>query len=145
IEQALGHGFVAPPFDNVGVQYGLGALQVGTITPAQFIDLNQKVGGRTIDYDPSPDRVHTPESNWAVTYQGGLYNEGNNMHLPIIDLRGHDVEEIHHDYRSYVMRARLERSNGHHDNQVIWTGAAPLVGEDRKSGVEGKRGESGGR
>src|SRR5205823_5875493 len=56
IEQALGHGFVAPPFDNVGVQYGLGALQAGTITPAQFIDLNQKVGGRTIDYDPSPDR-----------------------------------------------------------------------------------------
>src|SRR2546429_2290713 len=55
--------------------------------------------------------------------------EGNNMHLPIIDLRGHDVEEIHHDYRSYVMRARLERSNGHHDNQVIWTGAAPLVGD----------------
>src|SRR5213076_1470335 len=89
IEQALGHGFVAPPFDNVGVQYGLGALQAGTITPAQFIDLNQKVGGRTIDYDPSPDRVDTPESNWAVTYQGGLYNEGNNMHLPIIDLRGH--------------------------------------------------------
>jgi len=129
IEQALGHGFVAPPFDNVGVQYGLGALQAGTITPAQFIDLNQKVGGRTIDYDPSPDRVDTPESNWAVTYQGGLYNEGNNMHLPIIDLRGHDVEEIHHDYRSYVMRARLERSNGHHDNQVIWTGAAPLVGD----------------
>src|SRR3989449_9385346 len=51
------------------------------------------------------------------------------MYLPIIDLRGHDVEEIHHDYRSYVMRARLERSNGHHDNQVIWTGAAPLVGD----------------
>jgi len=129
IEQALGHGFVAPPFDNVGVQYGLGALQAGTITPAQFIDLNQKVGGRTIDYDPSPDRVDTPESNWAVTYEGGLYNEGNNMYLPIIDLRGHDVEEIHHDYRSYVMRARLERSNGHHDNQVIWTGGAPLVGD----------------
>src|SRR3989441_742700 len=27
------------------------------------------------------------------------------------------------------LRARLERSNGHHDNQVIWTGAAPLVGD----------------
>src|SRR5206468_2429257 len=118
-----------PPFDNVAVQYGLAALQAGTITPAQFIDLNQKVGGRTIDYDPSPERVDMPESNWAVTYQGGLYNEGNNMYLPIIDLRGHDVEEIHHDYRSYVMRARLERSNGHHDNQVIWTGAAPLAGD----------------
>ncbi|HUP92172.1 MAG TPA: DUF6351 family protein, partial [Solimonas sp.] len=45
------------------------------------------------------------------------------------DLRGHDIAEIHHDYRSYVMRARLDRSNGHHDNQVIWVGPAPLVGD----------------
>src|SRR6185369_15126548 len=44
-------------------------------------------------------------------------------------LRGHDVAEIHHDYRSYVMRARLDRENGHHDNQVIWVGPAPLVGD----------------
>src|SRR5438128_1490150 len=32
IEQALGHGFVAPLFDNVGVQYGLGQLQDGALT-----------------------------------------------------------------------------------------------------------------
>jgi hypothetical protein len=129
IEQSLGHGFVQAPFDNVGVQYGLGALRAGTITPAQFVDLNQKVGGRTIDYDPSPERVEADPFGIVVAYQGGLFNMGNNMHLPIIDLRGHDVAEIHHDYRSYVMRARLDRSNGHHDNQVIWTGPVALVGD----------------
>src|SRR5262249_49589557 len=36
-------------FDNVGIQYGLSALNAGIITPAQFLDLNEKVGG--IDQD----------------------------------------------------------------------------------------------
>ena len=35
--------------DNVGVQYGLRALQSGQITPEQFVDLNRKVGGMDID------------------------------------------------------------------------------------------------
>lgn len=128
-EQALGHGFVQPPFDNAGVQYGLKALLANQILPSQFLDLNAKAGGRTIDYDPSPDRVVAEVAGLAASYRGGLFNEANNMHLPIIDLRGHDVEEIHHDYRSYVMRARLDKANGHHDNQVIWVGPAPLVGD----------------
>jgi hypothetical protein len=37
-------GFARSPWDNVGVQYGLGALQDGAITPAQFLDLNANVG-----------------------------------------------------------------------------------------------------
>ena len=37
-------GFARSPWDNVGVQYGLAALQAGTITPAQFLDLNANVG-----------------------------------------------------------------------------------------------------
>jgi hypothetical protein len=129
IEKKLGRGFAQPPYDNFGVQYGLGALKDGSITPAQFVDLNAKIGGRSIDYDPVPERVEADVFGLNVAYRGGLINMGNNMHLPIIDLRGHDVAEIHHDYRSYVMRARLDRSNGHHDNQVIWTGAVALVGD----------------
>ena len=35
--------------DNVGVQYGLAALQRGEITAEQFVDLNAKVGGIDID------------------------------------------------------------------------------------------------
>ena len=44
-ERALGHGFAGLPVDNVGVQYGLAALRAGTISPAQFVDLNAKLGG----------------------------------------------------------------------------------------------------
>ncbi len=37
-------GFGRTPWDNVGVQYGLQALVDGVITPAEFLDLNAKVG-----------------------------------------------------------------------------------------------------
>jgi hypothetical protein len=37
-------GFARVPWDNVGVQYGLTALRDGAITPAEFLDLNAKVG-----------------------------------------------------------------------------------------------------
>ena len=38
-------GFARRTWDNVGVQYGLQALVDGQITPAEFLDLNAKVGG----------------------------------------------------------------------------------------------------
>ena len=37
-------GFARSPWDNVGVQYGLKALQTGAITPEQFLDLNANIG-----------------------------------------------------------------------------------------------------
>ena len=37
-------GFARSPWDNVGVQYGLAALKSGSITPAQFLDLNANAG-----------------------------------------------------------------------------------------------------
>ena len=118
------------PADNVGVMYGLNTLKQGLISTDQFVDLNVKLGGRDNDYNPSPDRVSADLPALPVAYQGGLINEGTNMgSVAIIDLRGHDIAEIHHDYRSYVMRARLDQALGHHDNQVIWTGPAPLVGD----------------
>jgi hypothetical protein len=46
-------GFARSPWDNVGVQYGLEALQAGSITPEQFLDLNANVGS----WKPSRDMV----------------------------------------------------------------------------------------
>jgi hypothetical protein len=37
-------GFGRSPWDNVGVQYGLQALKDNQLTPAEFLDLNAKVG-----------------------------------------------------------------------------------------------------
>ena len=49
--------------------------------------------------------------------------------VPIIDLRGsHNFNDIHTDYHSYVMRARLDAANGGHGNQVIWTWDGSIFG-----------------
>jgi hypothetical protein len=39
------NGFAPNSIDNVGVQYGLGPLRTGAITPQEFLDLNACVGG----------------------------------------------------------------------------------------------------
>src|SRR5205823_5197993 len=38
-------GFSRRPIDNVGVQYGLAALNAGQISKAQFLDINERIGG----------------------------------------------------------------------------------------------------
>src|ERR1700730_10151636 len=38
-------GFTRRPIDNTGEQYGLAALNDSSITTAQFLDLNEKIGG----------------------------------------------------------------------------------------------------
>jgi len=129
----LGHravdGHARRPLDNIGIQYGFGALRTGVIGMAQFIDLNRKIGGRDIDYNPTAERMQADPEALDIVYRGGLINEAHALaRVPMIDLRGHDTVEIHHDYRSYVMRARLVAANGHHDNQVIWTGPGALIG-----------------
>ena len=47
-EEAYGEnpatGYANVPWDNVGVQYGLRAVADGQITPAEFLDLNARVG-----------------------------------------------------------------------------------------------------
>jgi hypothetical protein len=47
----------------------------------------------------------------------------------VIDLRGNDPAEVHTNFHSYVERARLDRANGGHSNQIIWTGVPPLTGD----------------
>ena len=42
-------GFARLRYDNIGVQYGLIALNSGRITKAEFLDLNEKIGGLDID------------------------------------------------------------------------------------------------
>lgn len=120
VEQAIGRGFANRPLDNVGVQYGLSTLMSGTITPAQFIDLNAHIGSYDIDLDWQPGRVVADAAALPVSYRGGLVNQATNMDLPILDVRLWDPVEIHHTYRSFMMRARLDRAHGHHDNHVIW-------------------------
>jgi hypothetical protein len=131
-EQALGHGFAGLPLDNVGVQYGLEALQRGEITPAQFVDLNAEIGGDDIDVNPTEERFPATQPALANAYRAGAINTTNNLdQVAIIDLRGPDPGAFHDAYRSWTIRARLEREHGTFANHVIWFGAAPLIGDPR--------------
>jgi hypothetical protein len=130
VEKKLGHGFAARPVGNVGVQYGLKALQEGTITPAQFVDINNKIGGVNIDDEPTKERIAAEPLALERAYRSGAVNEANNLtDVAIIDLRGPDPGAFHDAYRSWSMRARLERDEGHFPkNDVIWFGQTPLIG-----------------
>jgi hypothetical protein len=120
VERRIGKGFANRPLDTVGIQYGLKALMNGQITSAQFVDLNAKVRGHDIDYNAQPQRTLADPAALTVVYRSGYLNQANNLDVPIIDIRGTSNVEIHDTYHSWSMRARLERANGDHDNQIIW-------------------------
>jgi hypothetical protein len=129
-EQQVGHGFAGVPLDNVGVQYGLEALKRNQISPAQFVDLNEKVGGLTVDAMPAAERYEADRPALLNAYRSGAVNKANNLdQVAIIDLRGPDHGAFHDAYRSWATRARLEREQGHFRNHVIWMGHVPLVGD----------------
>lgn len=129
-ETAAGRGFAGFPLDNVGVQYGLAALQQGQITPDQFIDLNRNVGGLDIDTRPTTERTPASQPALANAYRSGMINVGNNLdQTAIIDCRGPDPGLFHDAYRAFAIRARLDREHGHHDNHVIWGGPVPIIGD----------------
>lgn len=129
-ETAAGFGFAGRPYDNIGVQYGLHALRAGRITPAQFLDLNGAIGSHDLDYRWQPQRVAADRGALHAAYRAGLINSANELdQVAIIDKRGTNTVEIHHHVRTWQMRARLDRSNGHHDNHVIWWGPVLTNGD----------------
>lgn len=131
MEQQIGRGFAGFPLDNVGVQYGLKALQQGLILPAQFVDLNVKIGGGDQDANVVSERMVAVQPALANAYRTGMINQGNNMdEVAIIDCRGPDPGLFHDAYRAYAMRGRLDRAHGHHDNQLIWEGPVPILADN---------------
>lgn len=129
-EQALGRGFAGVPIDNVGVQYGLSALQQGKITAAQFVDINEKIGGLDVDINPTAARIRATQPALANAYRSGMINETNNLdQTAIIDCRGPDPGAFHDAYRAFAVRARLDREHGTHGNQLIWEGPVALLAD----------------
>jgi hypothetical protein len=129
-ERKIGHGFAGLPISDVGVQFGLQALKDGTISPGQFVDLNDKIGGADIDLNHTPARSDATQPALRNVYRSGAVNETNNLtSVAIIDLRGPDPGAFHDAYRTWTIRARLERAEGHFPrNHVIWFGETPLIG-----------------
>jgi len=123
-------GFARRGFDNVGVQYGLKGLRRGEISPAQFVDFNRRIGGADIDLNFTPERTAADPVALERLYRTGAIDSANNLDkVAIIDLRGPDPGAFHDVFRTYAMRARLERNFGTAANQVLWRGQAPLIGD----------------
>ncbi len=115
--------FARAPHDNVGVQYGLAALNEGLIDTQFFLDLNENIGGWDIDVNSRPERTVADEDAVRIAYETGRVTNGaaGLSQVPIIDDRGYldDIGNFHASVYSFVTRARLERDNGHADNYVL--------------------------
>jgi hypothetical protein len=147
------------PYDNVGVQYGLKALQQRQISVEEFLALNENIGSYSVDLQwtgpaagsPTPPpgqifgtvqpaaRIAASPSTLARLYYSGMAGDAHLLsQVAIIDLRGNQnpAGDIHANWRSWSMRARLDAANGQHDNQVIWAstpGLAPGAALARKA------------
>ena len=129
-EQAAGHGFAGVPMANTGVQYGLKALQSGLITPAQFVDLNVKVGGIDLDMEPTDERIQGDPAAIERVYRTGLVNEATHLdEVAIINHGGPDPGAAHDYSHAFWTEERLRADQGHTDNRVMWFGPAPLIGD----------------
>lgn len=118
-------GFAHPAHDNTGVQYGLKALNLpatdpGKITMAQFLDLNARIGGVTVDGLPTPERTRMPDEVSEILYRSSMINDGRGLaQAAIINFAAGLNVEIHTPYHAYVLEARMAEI-GHADNHVIW-------------------------
>jgi hypothetical protein len=118
-------GFARRPLDNVGIQYGLAALNASTITVADFLDLNERIGGLDDDGDFQPQRTVADLAATREAYRSGrvTWGGGGLAETPIIDFRPY-VDQVgagdnHMRVHSFQLRERLIRANGHADNQVM--------------------------
>ena len=119
-------GFPNSPLDNVGVQYGLAALDSGGITPAQFAALNADIGGMDFAGAPVAQRTEASLKALRAVYADDLVNSASLglRTTPVIDQRldldffgfGND---IHTTDWSFIIRARMLTGNGTDGNQVI--------------------------
>ncbi len=127
-------GFANRPYDNVGVQYGLKALQARKITPEQFVDMNEKVGGRDIDWHWTPQRSVADPFALEAAYRSGQVNLGGGM-ATVADV---DIgacapnypsptvnSSLHSCFHTPELVARLVKTNGHADNHVLLQDAPP--------------------
>jgi hypothetical protein len=118
-------GFALRAFDNVGVQYGLGALNRGLITKAQFLDLNQNIGGYDQDANYVSDRAAGNLDAIKHAYQAGvnLGGGGGLRSIPIIDFGYYnEAGGYHYQWHHFAVRERLIDANGDADNHVLWRG-----------------------
>jgi hypothetical protein len=123
-------GFARRPFDNVGVQYGLVAFNAGRITPEQFVEFNELVGGYDLDGNIVNARYAADPEALRMAYVSGRFNNGAGAaSIPVIDEAWPSAPMDFRNGRvsTFSIKARMISTNGHADNEVIVT-SPPLKG-----------------
>lgn len=119
-------GYALRPFDNVGVQYGLQALNAGAITPAQFLSLNERIGGFDQDANYIAGRAVGDVGAIRRAQQGGLSlgTGGGVSAIPVFDTSGLFDEDMiyHYQWYHFAVRERMIEANGNAANHVMWRG-----------------------
>ena len=115
-------GFARSAYDNVGVQYGLAALNSGAITTTEFLDLNEKIGGMDTEGRLTATRTSGDLTAVANLYKSGRVDSAVNLTLPIIDYRSYldDTGNIHTFHRTFAKMERMLKTNGTRDNMAVW-------------------------
>jgi hypothetical protein len=118
-------GYAHRPLDNVGVQYGLRALNEGTITADQFLQLNEDIGGYDINGQIIADRERSTPAEVRRAYATGrvLSGGGGMREIPIItvNLYSDPYGDIHDRFRLFTIRERLRKDGKIDANEIIWT------------------------
>ncbi len=129
-------GFAQRPLDNVGIQYGLGALQAGTIDVDHFLDLNEGIGGYDIDGVWQASRTRAPDEVLTRAYAGGRISAGAaaaqgaqptggglaDVPVLLLNVYSDPIGDIHDRQRIFAIRDRLRLPDGTASpNVVLWT------------------------
>ncbi|MGE0705584.1 MAG: DUF6351 family protein [Vicinamibacterales bacterium] len=121
-------GFALRPFDNVGVQYGFGALTQGAISMDEFLDLNQGIGGFDRDLNYVAERSIGDGGAIERSYLSGLTLGGGGglASIPVLDAGNYnEAGGYHYQWFHFAVRERMRRENGHADNHLMWRGRVP--------------------
>jgi hypothetical protein len=118
------NGFAWNPGDNVGVQYGLHAVNAGVITPEQFVRLNEAIGGYNFAGVVVAQRTTADPIGLRRGYETGRIADGSMglAETPILDIRTYTdlLADIHTRVWSFTMRERLQKANGTTGNHVMF-------------------------
>ncbi|MBC5781328.1 hypothetical protein H8N03_00130 [Ramlibacter sp. USB13] len=113
-------GYAKTPHDNLGIQYGLAALNAGRITVEQFLRLNELVGGYDINGQWQAGRMVADPGAVEITHASGRVPHGRRLgEVPIIADVSFNIIEEHYDFRQYVIRNRILAEWGDYGNHVI--------------------------
>ncbi len=133
-------GFALRTFDNVGVQYGLAALNAGVITTTQFLDLNEKIGGYDQDENYIAQRTVGDIGAIKRAYESGLNLAGGGgmSSIPVFDFTGiysETTTNYHLQWEHFATRERMKEANGNTANHVMWRAIPATVRLDAPARV----------